>query len=112
MIKIRAYVYKCRNLPAPDGSEGTSHPCIKIWDFSNGAKKTKVVEDNVNPEFMQCLELDYFVLNKNELTCFPPIIMDVFGHHDKLFDRTPFFQCRSVIRPDSCSLKILNVENQ
>ena len=97
MVKIRAYIYKCQNLPAPDGAEGTPHPCIKIWDFGNTQKKTKVVEDNVNPEFMSCLELDYFVINQNSLISYPPILLDVFGHYDKLFDRTPFFQCRSII---------------
>ena len=59
---------------------------------------------------MQCLEFDYFVLNKNYLAIFPPIIMDVFGHYDKLFDRTPFFQCRSIIRPELASLKMLHLE--
>ena len=38
-IKIRAYVYQCKDLPAAD-SDGTSDPYIKIWDMSETEKQT------------------------------------------------------------------------
>mmetsp|Transcript_30293 Transcript_30293/g.46311 ORF Transcript_30293/g.46311 Transcript_30293/m.46311 type:complete len:158 (+) Transcript_30293:1372-1845(+) len=59
-VKIRAYVYQCRDLPAAD-AEGTSDPFIEVWDTVPKKKKTQVVEDNNNPLFYEVLELDYEV---------------------------------------------------
>jgi hypothetical protein len=36
-VKIRAYIYQCRDLPAAD-SNGTSDPFVRIWDMSDGVK--------------------------------------------------------------------------
>ena len=33
-IKIRAYIYQCRDLPAAD-SNGTSDPFVRVWDMSD-----------------------------------------------------------------------------
>ena len=33
-VKIRAYIYQCRDLPAAD-SNGTSDPFVKVWDMSD-----------------------------------------------------------------------------
>jgi Ca2+-dependent lipid-binding protein len=38
-IKVRAYIYQCKDLPAAD-SNGTSDPFIKVWDISDKYKKT------------------------------------------------------------------------
>jgi len=32
-VKVRCYIYQCRDLPAAD-SNGTSDPFVKIWDTS------------------------------------------------------------------------------
>ena len=37
-VKIRAYIYQCRDLPASD-SNGTSDPYVKVWDISDGKPK-------------------------------------------------------------------------
>jgi hypothetical protein len=47
-VKIRAYIYQCRDLPAAD-SNGTSDPFVKVWDMSDETKQTEVIEDNTNP---------------------------------------------------------------
>jgi hypothetical protein len=61
-IKIRAYIYLCRGLPAADKS-GTSDPYIVAWDTVPEVKKTEVIEDNNNPLYYETLELDYEVEN-------------------------------------------------
>ena len=47
-VKIRAYIYQARDLPAAD-ADGTSDPYVKVWDMSEEDKKTKVIEDTTNP---------------------------------------------------------------
>lgn len=49
-VKIRAYIYQCRDLPAAD-ADGTSDPYVKCWDVGTAVKQTTVVEDNNNPLF-------------------------------------------------------------
>jgi len=62
-IKVRAYIYLCRDLPAAD-KEGTSDPFIRIWDTVPEEKKTAVIEDNTNPLYYEVVELDYEVENQ------------------------------------------------
>ena len=38
-VRVRAYVYSCRDLPAAD-AEGTSDPFIQAWDTSETPVKT------------------------------------------------------------------------
>ena len=33
-VKIRAYIYQCRDLPAAD-AEGTSDPYVEVWDTTS-----------------------------------------------------------------------------
>ena len=47
-IKIRAYIYQARDLPAAD-KEGTSDPFITVWDCDDKPKKTRCIEDTLNP---------------------------------------------------------------
>jgi hypothetical protein len=61
-IKIRAYIYQCKDLPAADAT-GTSDPYIEVWDTSEKTKETDVCEDNNNPLFYEVLELDYEVMD-------------------------------------------------
>lgn len=48
--KVRAYIFQCRDLPAAD-SDGQSDPYIKVWDMSKDQKRTRTIEDNLNPLF-------------------------------------------------------------
>lgn len=105
-IKIRAYIYQARDLPAAD-AEGTSDPYIRIWDTTaNGKKykKTEIVEDNCNPLFYECVELEYEVTNYEDLESYPPFIFDLFDHDDDLFKSTPDFLCRCIVEPEDCAI--------
>ena len=55
-FKVRAFVFQCRDLPAAD-SDGQSDPYLRIWDTDTTVKKTKIIEDNLNPLFYETLEL-------------------------------------------------------
>ena len=65
-VRIRAYIYQCKDLPAAD-SNGTSDPFIKVWDMSEGQKKTQTIDDSTNPLYYEVLELDYEVRDINDL---------------------------------------------
>ena len=102
-VKIRAYIYQCRDLPGAD-AEGTSDPFISVWDTNPKPKKTEVVEDNNNPLFYEVLELDYEVADQNDLESYPPFIFDAYDHDDELFDSTPDFLGRAVVEPEDCAI--------
>lgn len=98
-VKIRAYVYQCRDLPAAD-SNGTSDPFVTIWDMSEGKpKKTQTIEDNVNPLYYEVVELDYEVRDIDDLSSYPPFILDVFDEDQELLDSTDDFLARAIINP-------------
>ena len=59
-VKIRAYIYQARDLPAADAN-GTSDPYLRVWDMSEDEIKTRVIEDTTNPQFYEVLEMTYFV---------------------------------------------------
>lgn len=91
--KIRAYLYQCRDLPAAD-SNGSSDPYIVLWDTSKTVKKTKHIEDNINPLFYTTMELNYEV-NTDNIDDMPPLIIDVW---DKDFGLDgDDFLCRAII---------------
>lgn len=46
--KIRAYIYMCRDLPAADDN-GTADPYIELWDTDKKVKRTRHVDDTLNP---------------------------------------------------------------
>lgn len=98
-VKIRAYVYQCRDLPAAD-SNGTSDPYVTLWDMSDGkTKRTQVIEDNVNPLYYEVVELDYEVRDIDDLSSYPPFILDVFDEDAELLDSTDDFLARAIIDP-------------
>jgi Ca2+-dependent lipid-binding protein len=41
-VKIRVYIYSCRNLPVADDN-GSSDPYVRVWDTSEEVKKTKII---------------------------------------------------------------------
>lgn len=102
-VKIRCYIYLCRDLPAADKS-GTSDPYLKIWDTVPEDKKTSVVEDNCNPLYYETVELDYEVENQEDLESYPPFIFDCYDHDDGLIDSTDDFMGRAIIEPEDCAL--------
>ena len=102
-VKVRAYVYSCRDLPAAD-AEGTSDPYIVVWDTSPEKVKTQVVEDNNNPLFYEVLELNYEVFDQNDLHSYPPFIFDVYDYDDDLFDSKPDFLGRCLVEAEDCAL--------
>ena len=59
-MKVRAYIYQCRDLPAADKT-GTSDPYVQAWDVSPNIKGTMILYETLNPIFYQTLELEYDV---------------------------------------------------
>ena len=105
-IKVRAYIYQARDLPAAD-AEGTSDPYVKVWDCTaNGKnfKKTETIEDNCNPLFYECVELEYEVTKYDDLESYPPFIFDFFDYDDDLFDSKDDYLCRCIVEPEDCAI--------
>lgn len=103
-VKIRAYIYQCRDLPAADSS-GTSDPFVSIWDMSEGkSKRTLTIEDNNNPLYYEVLELDYEVRDIDDLESYPPFILDVFDEDQELLDSSDDFLARAIIEPEACAI--------
>ena len=103
-VKIRAYIYQCRDLPAADAN-GTSDPFVQVWDMSEGKpKRTKTIEDNNNPLFYEVLELDYEVRDINDLESYPPFIFDVYDEDQELMDSSDDYLARAIIEPEDCSI--------
>lgn len=103
-VIIRAYIYQCKDIPAAD-SNGTSDPFIKVWDMSKGkTKKTQVIEDNNNPLFYECIEMEYEVREIEDLESYPPFIFDLFDRDTGLFDGGNDFLARAIIEPEDCSI--------
>ena len=73
---LRAFIFQCRDLPAAD-SDGSSDPFIKIFNTGDEEVQTIVIEDNVNPIFMSCLEVGLDFVDYQKYTDAPPIVMDV-----------------------------------
>ena len=53
---LRCYIFQCRDLPAAD-SDGSSDPFISIFNTTGDDVRTSVIEDNLNPIFMECKEI-------------------------------------------------------
>ena len=54
--QLRCFLFQCRDLPAAD-SDGSSDPYIKIFNTTGEDVVTTVIEDNVNPIFMECKDV-------------------------------------------------------
>mmetsp|Transcript_73146 Transcript_73146/g.101428 ORF Transcript_73146/g.101428 Transcript_73146/m.101428 type:complete len:105 (-) Transcript_73146:136-450(-) len=84
---IRAYIFQCRDIPAAD-DDGSSDAYIKIWNPEGEELKTKVIEDNLNPIYMEAIEFEYDFNKKEDA---PPIIFDLWDQDSGLFDSTDDF---------------------
>jgi hypothetical protein len=102
-VKIRCYIYLCRDLPAADKS-GTSDPYITIWDTVPEKKRTQTIEDNNNPLYYEVVELDYEVENQDDLESYPPFIFDCYDADEGILDSTDDFMGRAIIEPEDCAL--------
>ena len=98
-IKVRAYIFQCRDLPAAD-SDGTSDPFLRITD-SDIPQKTSTINDNLNPIFYEALDLIYEADKIEEL---PPIIIDCFDEDEALIGKGGAdYLARCVINVDECA---------
>ena len=102
-FKIRAYIYQARDLPASD-AEGTSYPFIEIWDCGDKKKKTRCVEDTLNPQYYEAVELLYEVENKDDKETWPPFIFDFYDKDQQLMTNTVDFMGRAIVEPEDCSI--------
>jgi hypothetical protein len=97
-IKVRAYIFQCRDLPAAD-SDGASDPFLTIID-SGKVKKSKVIFDNLNPIFYEAIDLVYEANNEDEL---PPFIIDCYDLDESVITANTYdFLARAVIRKEEC----------
>ena len=95
--QVRIFVFQCKNLPAAD-SDGSSDPFISVFNTSGDNVCTPVIEDNINPIFMEPLEID---LDFNDIKNYedaPPIIMDVMDADEGYFSDTADFLGRCTIQ--------------
>jgi len=103
-VKIRAYIYQCRDLPSAD-SNGSSDPFVQVWDMSDGKPKcTQTIDDNNNPLFYEVIEMDYEVRDINDLYSYPPFILDVFDKDEELMDNDDDFLARAIVEPEDCAI--------
>lgn len=101
--KIRAYIYQCRDLPASDAN-GTSDPYIEIWDKDVQTKKTRIIEDTLNPIYCQTLELNYEVESFKNKDTWPPIIFDCYDYDSKLVGDARDFMGRAIVQATDCAM--------
>mmetsp|Transcript_10743 Transcript_10743/g.13432 ORF Transcript_10743/g.13432 Transcript_10743/m.13432 type:complete len:126 (+) Transcript_10743:1642-2019(+) len=78
-LKVRAYIFQCRDLPAAD-SDGTSDPFLMVID-SDTPQRTEVVNDNLNPIYYEAIDLMY---EANSLDDLPPFIIDCYDEDQTL----------------------------
>lgn len=76
-VIVRCYIYQCRDLPAADDN-GASDSYVVVWDKSGKVKRTKTIDDNMNPLFYETLELEYEVRDIEDVKSYPPFILDVW----------------------------------
>ena len=67
-------------------------------------KRTHTIEDNNNPLYYECLELDYEVRDINDLESYPPFILDVWDEDNDITDSTDDYLARAIVEPEDCSI--------
>lgn len=89
-------IFQCRDLPAAD-SDGSSDPFIKIFNTSGEDVVTTVIEDNLNPIFMECKDVGIDFMDKVNFTDAPPVVLDVLDADEGMISTTADFLGRAVI---------------
>lgn len=80
---------------------------MRIWDMTNEVKQTKVCYENNNPLFFEVKELTYEVRNINDLSTYPPIIVEIFDRDENFIVRdTNDYIGRAVIKPSEASIRL------
>lgn len=103
--RIRANIYQCAELPASDDN-GTSDPYVKFYTPFNPDEKqlklvkTKVVQDNNNPIFYQCIQSIFYC---TDIEYAPPIVLEIFDRDSGTFDSDDFIG-RAVIPMSEASI--------
>lgn len=99
VIKIRVFVWQCRDLPAAD-ENGSSDPFMRISDCDRN-HDTEVIWDNLNPLFYQGLEVTYEANSEQEV---PPVIIECYDKDEAIIgDGEEEFISRAVLDLNSIS---------
>ena len=91
--KIRCFVFQCRNIPSAD-ADGSSDSYISIWNPEGEKYKTQVIEDSLNPIYLETIEMLY---DMADLDTAPPIILNIWDKDEDLLDSTDDYLGRAVI---------------
>lgn len=94
--QVRCFIFQCRDLPAAD-SDGSSDPFIQVFNTSGENVKTPVIEDNINPIFMEPLEIALDYLDAKDMQDAPPIVMDVMDADEGFISDSADFLGRCVV---------------
>jgi len=98
-LKVRAYIFQCRDLPAAD-SDGSSDPFLQVID-SDEEHKTIVINDNLNPIYYEAIDLMY---EANSIHDLPPFIIDCYDEDQTLVGKNDAdFLARATITVDECA---------
>ena len=98
-MKVRAYIFQCRDLPAAD-SDGTSDPFLQLTD-SDVPQRTETVNDNLNPIYYEAKDLMYEANSIEEL---PPFIIDCYDEDQTLIGKNDAdFLARAAITVGECN---------
>lgn len=57
-INVRMYIFQCRDIPAAD-DDGLTDCYIKIWNQYGKDKRTKTIDNSVNPTFYQTIDVGF-----------------------------------------------------
>lgn len=95
-FQVRVFIFQCKDLPAAD-SDGSSDPFISIFNTSGESAKTPVIEDNINPIFMEAIEIDLDFNDQKNREDAPPIVMDVMDADEGMFSSDSDFLGRCTI---------------
>lgn len=83
-------------MPAAD-SDGSSDPFIKIFNTEGEDLSTSVIEDDVNPIFMECKEVSVDFGNARTFEDAPPCVLDVMDADEGFISSSADYLGRCII---------------
>ena len=95
-FNLRCFIFQCRDLPAAD-SDGSSDPFIQIFNTMGENVTTRVIEDNVNPIFMETKEVAIDFVDFDTFSDAPPCIFDVMDSDEGFISNSADFLGRCTI---------------